>query len=116
MAGDDYIIEFAVTYPDTVTIAPVNSTAINVGGRPLSVKITEYVEMFPAGLVFNTTVSVWDDALDEAADVTITAGLAGLECTISLVGAATEITGTLSMSAPVGEFSFLVFIPITFTC
>merc|ERR1712080_465988 len=102
LGGSDYILGFSITYPDTVTISSVNSTSFDVGGRPLSIKITAAPDLTPAGLNFSMAVTVWDDALDAAADQAITDGLSGLQCTISLVGATTEISGSLINSSPVG--------------
>merc|ERR1711974_246122 len=39
-AGDDYVLQFEVSYPVT-TVAPATSLPFNVAGRPLGIQFTE---------------------------------------------------------------------------
>ena len=66
--GEGYSIQFSLTYPDGMTIAPVTSQLFNVGPRPLGVKITGLTEQVPDETELNVTFVIHDLGLDTTAD------------------------------------------------
>ena len=102
--GDNYTLQFEVTYPTTADIIGATSQSFDVGGRPLSVKFTGLNTLNPEYQPFTAVVSIWDDSLDAPAE----GGVAppAVSCSVSLVGASgVELEGTTEVSV-VGEFSF----------
>jgi hypothetical protein len=87
-AGDDYVLQFEVSYPVT-TVTPATSLPFNVAGRPLGIQFTEEAPLVPQNSTFSVTASIWDDALDQAAEASVLAAHSW-DCAIALVN------GTLS--------------------
>ena len=108
-AGDDYVLNFTVKVGDSAvtTLNPLQIAEINLGGRPLSVKVTEQPLIGQKGVTFDPaiTVSVWDDALDQKASASLVPS--GVTCTLTLTvlavqegetdTAGTSLDGTLSV-------------------
>merc|ERR1712130_254063 len=66
-AGDDYVLQFEVSYPVT-TVTPATSLPFNVAGRPLGIQFTEEAPLVAQNSTFSVTATIWDDALDQAAE------------------------------------------------
>jgi len=64
--GDNYLLTFAITYPD-VTIAAVDSIPFSVGPRPLGVRFDTIDSLIPNADVLNATFNIWDEGQDIAA-------------------------------------------------
>jgi len=96
--GEGYQLQFELTYPGTeADIAPVVSDAFDVGGRSLSAKFTQLNTLNPVNQSFTAVVTVWDDALDMAADASVVP--AGITCTVSVLGVdGVELMGTLDVA------------------
>jgi len=83
--GDNYTLQFELTYPTTADIVDATGDPFNVGGRPLSVKFTGLNTLNPEYQPFSAVVSIWDDALDEPAGGSVAPP--AVSCSVSLVGA-----------------------------
>ena len=102
--GDNYTLQFEVTYPTTADIIGATSQNFDVGGRPLSVKFTGLNTLNPEYQPFTAVVSIWDDSLDAPAEGAVAPP--AVSCSVSLVGASgVELEGTTEV-AVVGECSF----------
>jgi len=104
--GEGYSLEFTLTYPGTETnIDPVVSDLFDVEGRTLSTKFTQLNTLNPVNQTFTVVVSVWDDALDEAADGALVPSDA--TCTISVMGVSgVDLMGTLTVPITNGNATF----------
>jgi len=91
-AGSGYILQFKVTYPTNANIAPVNTTMFDVGGRPLGIRLGEIPHMRGTNQTFEVTGTIWDEALDQAADATVLAGLSW-ECDITMASRKMSLLG-----------------------
>jgi len=67
--GSGYAIDFEITYPTTSTLASAVSDAFAVGGRPIGIQFTELPTLQPVATPFTCTVTAWDEALDQAAEL-----------------------------------------------
>jgi hypothetical protein len=103
--GENYTIQFDVTYPTTADIAGAASQSFNVGGRPLSVKFTGLNTLNAEYQPFSAVVSIWDDALDEPADGAVAPP--AVSCAVTLVGASgVQLEGTTEVAVVGGVASF----------
>merc|ERR1711936_1520252 len=57
-AGDDYVLQFEVSYPVT-TVTPATSLPFNVAGRPLGIQFTEEAPLVPQNSTFSVTATIW---------------------------------------------------------
>ena len=97
MMGDNYTLQFDLTYPTTAQIVGVTSQPFNVGGRPLSVKFTGLNTLNPEHQPFTAVVSIWDDALDEPAGGAVAPP--AVSCSVTLVGASgVTLAGTTEVA------------------
>ncbi len=102
-AGGPYQLSFTVrvdgTAVSTIDPNPLVMADITVLSRPLSVKVTDQPKVWQDGVSFANSpliVSIWDDALDAKAAVSLTPS--GVTCTLSLKIVAmdgTETDGTI---------------------
>merc|ERR1719347_121004 len=99
MGGNDYVLEFAITYPET-TITTATSIPFNVGGRPLGLKYDMPSILIPQNESFTLSASVWDEALDQAATSDVLA-MFGWDCSASLTNG--NLTGTTNISVSTGD-------------
>lgn len=99
MAGNDYVLEFGVSYPET-TITKATSLSFNVGGRPLGLKFDATSVLIAQNESFVVSASIWDEALDQAATPDVLA-MIGWECSASLVNG--NLTGTTNITVPMGD-------------
>merc|ERR1711915_975135 len=99
LAGNDYILEFGISYPET-TITKAASIPFNVGGRPLGFKFDSPSLLVAQNESFTLAASIWDKALDEAASSDVLS-IIGWECSATLNGG--SLTGTTNISVPTGD-------------
>merc|ERR1719411_351989 len=91
--GDNYTIEFSLTYPTlTQEIQPITSDPFSVGGRQFSVRFTQLATLNAMEQPFSAEVTVWDDALDSplmsnvaqwsdlVVDTSVTGAMLGVDC------------------------------------
>jgi len=105
MMGDNYTLQFDLTYPTTAQIVGVTSQPFNVGGRPLSVKFTGLNTLNPEHQPFTAVVSIWDDALDEPAGGAVAPP--AVSCSVTLVGASgVTLAGTTEVAVTDGVATF----------
>jgi len=98
-AGDDYVLQFEVSYPVT-TVTPATSLPFNVAGRPLGIQFTEEAPLVPQNSTFSVTATIWDDALDQAAEPSVLAAHSW-DCAIALVNGA--LIGTTEIVVGSGD-------------
>ena len=114
--GFNFTIEFALTYPTTASINPIQSNSFSVGGRPLSVKVTSMPSLQAQNETFAVVISVWDDALDLPVDAS-SAPSSAVSCTVELQGdSSATLEGSTTVSV-VGKYTFefnLILDQITF--
>jgi len=99
-AGDDYVLGFDITYPDTNTVSSASSLPFSVGGRPLGLKLQPFSVLIPQNSSFSVSASVWDEALDQAADAAVLAGI-DWDCYAYLTNG--NISGTQNISVATGS-------------
>jgi len=99
MGGNDYVLEFVISYPET-TITTATSIPFNVGGRPLGLKYDMPSILIPQNESFTLSASVWDEALDQAATSDVLA-MFGWDCSASLTNG--NLTGTTNISVSMGD-------------
>ena len=96
-SGDNYTIEFSLTYPSLAQeIQPITSDPFSAGGRQFSVRFTQLNTLNAVEQPFTAEVTVWDDALDlpAAGDVVPS----GVSCTVSLMAVTgAQLNGTLEV-------------------
>ena len=98
-AGNDYILEFGISYPET-TIASASSQMFTVAGRPLGLKFDSAQILIPQNESFPVSASVWDEALDEAASGDVLATTAW-DCYAYLMSG--NLSGTTNITVPMGN-------------
>jgi len=98
-AGNDYILEFGISYPES-SIARAASEVFNVAGRPLGLKFDSASILIPQNETFTVSASVWDEALDQAAGPDVLASI-GWDCYASLMSG--NLSGTTNITVPAGE-------------
>merc|ERR1719350_974003 len=98
-AGDDYVLQFEVSYPVT-TVAPATSLPFNVAGRPLGIQFTEEAPLVAQNSTFSVTATIWDDALDQAAEPSVLAAHSW-DCSIALVNG--TLNGTTEIVVGPGD-------------
>jgi len=98
-AGDDYVLQFEVSYPVT-TVTPATSLPFNVAGRPLGIQFTEEAPLVPQNSTFSVTATIWDDALDQAAEPSVLAAYSW-DCAIALVNG--TLNGTTEIVVGSGD-------------
>ena len=98
-AGNDYILEFGISYPET-TIASASSQMFTVAGRPLGLKFDSAQILIPQNESFTVSASVWDEALDEAASGDVLATTAW-DCYAYLMSG--NLSGTTNITVPMGN-------------
>jgi len=105
--GFDYALTYTLTYGSD-SVEDASSRVFDVGGRPLSVKFTNWSTLNPEGSPFSAEVSVWDDALDVEAGAEVAPVAA--TCTISLgvdaISAGATLEGTTEVPVVDGKASF----------
>merc|ERR1719483_1010979 len=102
-AGNDYIIDFAVTYPEA-SVTPASSLMFNVEGRPLGLRFDSASVLIPQNETFTVSASIWDEALDAAATPDVLSDITW-DCYASLLSGI--LTGTTNIS--VTESASVVF-------
>jgi len=103
-AGSDYILEFAISYPET-TITSASSLPFNVAGRPLGLKLDMASILIPQNESFSVSVSVWDEALDQAATSDVLENISW-DCFASLTNGNLSGTANVSISEGSGMVTF----------
>merc|ERR1711892_827897 len=98
-AGNDYILEFGISYPET-TIASASSQMFTVAGRPLGLKFDSAQILIPQNESFTVSASVWDEALDEAASGDVLA-TTSWDCYAYLMSG--NLSGTTNITVPIGD-------------
>jgi len=98
-AGNDYILEFVISYPET-TIASASSQMFNVAGRPLGLKFDSAQILIPQNESFTVSASVWDEALDEAASGDVLTTTAW-DCYAYLMSG--NLSGTTNITVSMGD-------------
>ena len=98
-AGNDYILEFGISYPET-TIASASSQMFTVAGRPLGLKFDSAQILIPQNESFTVSASVWDEALDEAASGDVLATTTW-DCYAYLMSG--NLSGTINITVPMGN-------------
>ena len=93
-AGNDYIIDFAVTYPEA-SVTPASSLMFNVEGRPLGLRFDSASVLIPQNETFTVSASIWDEALDAAATPDVLSDITW-DCYASLLSGI--LTGTTNIS------------------
>lgn len=101
-AGSGYILQFEVTYPTNANIAPVNTTMFDVGGRPLGIRLGENPKMRGANQTFDLKGTIWDEALDQAADGFVLAGLSW-ECDVTMASRKMSVLGNTQYNVSPGN-------------
>jgi len=103
--GENYTIQFEVTYPTTADVVGIETQPFNVGGRPLSVKFTGLNTLNAEYQPFTAVVNIWDDALDEPAGGAVAPP--AVSCSVTLVGATgVQLEGTTEVPVVDGVASF----------
>ena len=69
--GSGYVFEFTLSYPTTTNIAAIQSNMFAVGGRPLGLRFNEFNILQPQNTSFAINATIWDEALDQAADASV---------------------------------------------
>jgi len=102
-AGDDYILEFTVTYPANANLSPVESLPFPAAGRPLGLMYTNYIELVAQDATFTVTPDIWDEAIDMIVDVAVISATEW-ECTASLEAGDNSgvLSGTLTATIAAG--------------
>ena len=111
-AGDDYILEFTVTYPANANLSPVESLPFPAAGRPLGLMYTNYIELVAQDATFTVTPDIWDEAIDMIVDASVISATEW-ECTASLEAGDNSgvLSGTLTATIAAGKyFSYNFFI------
>eukprot|EP00090_Calanus_glacialis_P017096 TRINITY_DN2671_c0_g1_i4.p1 TRINITY_DN2671_c0_g1~~TRINITY_DN2671_c0_g1_i4.p1 ORF type:complete len:4502 (+),score=1148.36 TRINITY_DN2671_c0_g1_i4:1085-13507(+) len=98
-AGNDYILEFGISYPES-SVATASSEMFNVAGRPLGLKFDSASILIPQNETFTVSASVWDEALDQAAGPDVLASI-GWDCYASLMSG--NLSGTTNITVPAGD-------------
>merc|ERR1711962_967293 len=98
-SGTGYILQFEISYP-TTSIVGVMSDAFDVAGRPLGLKFTSESALIPQNSTFSVTATIWDDALDQAAETSVLTSLSW-DCTIALTNG--TVTGTTEVPVATGD-------------
>ena len=95
-AGDDFILEFSVTYPSDASLPTIQSMPFSVGPRPLGLRFDADSEppLRKENSTFKVVVEFWDEALDEMASSSVLSSTYPWQCTISLFKGDGNLTGT----------------------
>jgi hypothetical protein len=101
-AGNDYILEFGISYPES-SVATASSEVFNVAGRPLGLKFDSASILIPQNETFTVSASVWDEALDQAAGPDVLASI-GWDCYASLMSG--NLSGTTNITVPAGNIQW----------
>ena len=101
-AGNDYILEFGISYPES-SVATASSEVFNVAGRPLGLKFDSASILIPQNETFTVSASVWDDALDQPAGPDVLASI-GWDCYASLMSG--NLSGTTNITVPAGNIQW----------
>ena len=103
-AGDDYILEFSISYPENVNLNTVESSPLSVKGRPLDLMYTNYIQIVAQDETFSVTPDIWDAALDMIVDPSVISTMEW-ECTISLDAGDNfgVLSGTLTKTVSPGD-------------
>jgi hypothetical protein len=100
-AGDDYILQFEVSYP-TTSINGTTSLPFNVASRPLGFQFTTEPPLVAQNTTFTVAASVWDAALDIAASASVLSSYSW-DCTVALVNGTGTLSGTTEVTLAAGE-------------
>ena len=103
MSGDGYTLLFTVTHPATANIPPVNTSVFTVGPRPLAVKMDQNPSMMPGKVTLTVRATIWDEALDKAADDEVLAGVSW-ECSVDLTGKGIILEGNTMYTVTPGSW------------
>jgi len=102
MSGDGYILQFTVTHPNTAGVPAVNTSVFTVGHRPLAVKMEQNPSMMPGKVALTVIATIWDEALDKAADDDVLAGVSW-DCSIRLTGKGNMMEGNTKYTVAPGN-------------
>ena len=97
--GEEYQLEFAITYPDTSSINATQSNVFSVGGRPLGLKFNYFNILQPQNTSFSVNASIWDLALDQEATADVIVD--DFECTASFNNG--NFSGTTMITVNAGD-------------
>ena len=100
-AGDDYVLEFSVTYPVGTTLPTVQTMPFSVGPRPLAIKFETEPPLRRENSTFATSAIIWDEAVDKEASAGVLSSYTW-ECTVSLVNGQGNLTGTTQVTLATG--------------
>ena len=105
--GDDFIIKFSLTYPETA-LSAVISNSFNIGGRVLSVEVTSQPRLTPEKAPFSVVAAIWDDAVDAIVQPeNVPSGT--LTCNVDLVGCAEcTLEGATEVAVVGKKFSLIL--------
>ena len=103
-AGDDYILEFSVTYPTDTSLPTVQSMPFSVAPRPLGLRFDADSEppLRKENSTFKVVAEIWDEALDEMASSSVLSSFTW-QCTISLLKGVGNLTGTTEVTVKAGR-------------
>merc|ERR1719282_1405874 len=103
-AGDDYILEFSVTYPTDTSLPTVQSMPFSVAPRPLGLRFDADSEppLRKENSTFKVVAEIWDEALDEMASSSVLSSFTW-QCTISLLKGVGNLTGTTEVTVKAGK-------------
>jgi len=98
-AGEDYILEFSLSYPAS-SVSPASSLMFNVAGRPLGMKFDSASVLIPQNETFSVSAFIWDEAVDVAATPEVLADISW-DCYASLLSGV--LTGTTNITVTGGS-------------
>ena len=108
-SGEDYVLEFFISYPENANLAPVDTMPFTAMGRPLGLMFTNYINMVAEQDTFSVTPDIWDAALDMIVDPVVI-GSIEWECTASLEAGdnAGVLSGTVAITVAAGITKLLL--------
>jgi len=101
--GQDFILEFAVTYPPEANLPSVQGLPFEVGPRPLGLRFWDETILRKENTTFDVIVKIWDEALDEPALRKSTLATFNWDCSIYLSAGEGNLTGNTNFNITAGK-------------